>query len=63
MNLTNEILEVRTLFLLKCYGITTKEQLQNHTLKVGDKPSYYGSVVVTQKILDNINLYLYGSNS
>ena len=63
MELNNEILEVRTLFLLKCYGITTKEQLQNHTLKVGDKPSYYGDVKVTQKILDNINLYLYGSNN
>lgn len=63
MKLTNEVLEVRTLFLLKYYGITTKEQLQKHTLKVGDKPSYYGSAVVTQKILNNINLYLYGSNS
>lgn len=63
MNLTNEILEVRTLFLLKCYGITTKEQLEKHNLKVGDKPSYYSSAVVTQKILNNINLYLYDSNS
>ena len=56
--LTNEILEVRTLFLLKCYGITTIEQLKSHTLKIGDKPSYYGNAKVTEKILNNVNEFL-----
>lgn len=63
MILTNEILQVRTLFLLKCYGITTKEQLEAHTLKIGDKPGYYSKISVTKSILDNINEYLYDSNS
>lgn len=53
--LDNSILSVETLFLLKCYNITTLEQLKTHTLKVGDKPSYYGNVKVKQRNLNDIN--------
>ena len=51
----NHTLSVGTIFMLKCFSITTLEELKNHNLKVGDKPSYYGNVKVKQRHLDEIN--------
>lgn len=56
--LDNSILSVGTIFMLKCFNITTKEQLQKATLKVGDKPSFYTSVKVKQTHLEEINIFL-----
>ena len=53
--LDNSILSVETIYLLKCYNIATLEQLKNHTLKLNDKPGYYGNVKVKQRNLNEIN--------
>jgi len=55
MNQYNYTLSVGTIFMLKCFNITTLEQLRCNTLKVGDKSSYYGDVRVKQRHLDEIN--------
>jgi len=57
--LDNSILSVGTISILKDFGITTVEQLQNATLpKVGNKSHIYATNKFKQRNLNEINEYL-----